>query len=136
MLFRSEIARVFCLKDPTEEMLRLWEANVKAQHLCAAMLKTGTTLFQLQEALNSFLEEKGYPTENSLFAHGQGYDLVERPANLPRETMMIKPNMNIAIHPRLSTDTAFTFCCDNYLTTEAEAIRLHQAPQELFLVPH
>jgi len=134
--YYAEIARVFCLNEPTEEMLKLWEANIKAQKICADMLKPGANLFQIQEALNSFLEENGYPTENSLFAHGQGYDLVERPANLSEETIKIKPNMNIAIHPRLSTNTAFTFCCDNFFTTEFGCMRLHKAPQEIFVIPH
>lgn len=131
----AEIARVFCLSDPTEEMMKLWETNVKAQRLSSTMLKPGANLAAINTIMNNFLEENGYPIETSLYVHGQGYDLVERPANLPDETMTVKPNMNIAVHPRLSTDTAFTFCCDNFLTTENEPIRLHKAPQELFVIP-
>jgi Xaa-Pro aminopeptidase len=134
--FYAEIARVFCLNDPTDEMIKVWEDNVKAQKMCAEMLKTGTNLIDLIEPLNQFLAEKGYPYETSLVAHGQGYDLVERPANIPGESMLVKPNMNIAVHPRLSTDTSFTFCCDNFLTTEKGAVRVHKAPQELFVAPH
>jgi len=134
--FYAEIARVFCLNDPTAEMIKVWDDNVKAQQVCAAMLKIGANLADFRDPLNNYLLDKGYPIETSLFAHGQGYDLVERPANIPGETMTIRPNMNIAVHPRLSTDTAFTFCCDNFLTTENGPVRLHKAPQELFVIPH
>lgn len=133
--FYAEIARVFCLNDPTPEMIKVWEDTVKAQQMCAAMLKTGANLADFLDPLNIYLQETGYPIETSLVAHGQGYDLVERPANIRGETMIVKPNMNIAVHPRLSTDTAFTFCCDNFLTTESGSIRLHKAPQELFVIP-
>ena len=134
--FYAEIARVFCLNDPTPEMLKVWDDNVKTQQMCVDMLKTGANLADFLDPLNVYLEKTGYPIETSLVAHGQGYDLVERPSNVKGESMTIKPNMNIAVHPRLSTETAFTFCCDNFLTTETGPVRLHKAPQELLVIPH
>jgi Xaa-Pro aminopeptidase len=117
-------------------MRKLWEVNVRAQQMSAAMLKPGANLATINAELNTFLEGNGYPVETSLYIHGQGYDLVERPSNLKSESITIKPNMNIAVHPRLSTETAFTFCCDNFLTTEDKPLRLHKAPHELFVIPH
>ena len=41
-------------------------------------------------ANSEFLEKRGYKPELRLYAHGQGYDLVERPFFLKDETMTIK----------------------------------------------
>jgi hypothetical protein len=49
----------------------------------------------LIRAHNAFLREKGWPEETRLYAHGQGYELVERPAIREDETMEIKANMNL-----------------------------------------
>ncbi|MDR1321874.1 MAG: M24 family metallopeptidase [Gracilibacteraceae bacterium] len=133
--FYTEIARCFCLADPPKEMADLWQETVKAQDFLADQIRPGADCRTLFESINRYLREHGFEEETSLIGHGQGYDLVERPSIRPEEPMKIKPNMNIAVHPRLSTATAFTFCCDNFLTTDAAPIRLHRAPRELFVIP-
>ena len=44
---------------------------------------------------NEFLVKNHFLPETRLYAHGQGYDLVERPAIREDEPMRIKPRMNI-----------------------------------------
>jgi len=84
---------------------------------------------------NAFLQKKGYKPELRLYAHGQGYDLVERPFFLADETLKIQPGMNLTIHPRLQR-RVWAGICDNYLMTESGPGEcLHQTPQEIIVVP-
>jgi hypothetical protein len=41
----------------------------------------------------------------------------------------------VAIHPFAATDTAFGFCCDDFLITPSGANRLHKTPQEVLVIP-
>ncbi|HUL32077.1 MAG TPA: M24 family metallopeptidase, partial [Thermodesulfobacteriota bacterium] len=84
-------------------------------------------------ANNEFLVRKGFPPETRLYAHGQGYDLVERPAIRDDEPMKLQAGMNITVHPIIGSDRVWVWVCDNYLITETGVSRcLHQTPQEIF----
>ncbi len=61
------------------------------------------------------MRSRGLPPELRLYAHGQGYDLVERPLIRADETMTIEENMNFAVHPGYETPSIFAVICDNYL---------------------
>ncbi|MBW2028734.1 MAG: M24 family metallopeptidase [Deltaproteobacteria bacterium] len=75
----------------------------------------------------------GWPEEKRLYAHGQGYDLVERPAIREDETMKIEANMNITVHPIAASERVFAWICDNYLVTEQGASEcLHKTPKKVF----
>jgi hypothetical protein len=47
--------------------------------------------------------------EKPLYAHSQGYDLVERPAIRDDEPMKLKANMNMTVHPIAASKTAFAW---------------------------
>jgi len=65
--------------------------------------------------------------------HGQGYDLVERPAIRDDEPMKPQVNMNITVHPIAASKTAFASVCDNYLIIEAGGSDcLHKTPRKIF----
>jgi hypothetical protein len=85
------------------------------------------------QANNEFLVKNGQLPETRLFAHGQGYDLVERPAIRDDESMMIQPRMNITVHPIIGSDRIWVWVCDNYLITESGVCEcLHKTPKEIF----
>jgi len=132
--FYGEIGRTWCLGDAPQELLKLWDISVEAQKLTARLSKPGAMPGDIFNAVNKFLGEKGLPLENRLFSHGQGYDLVERPAYRVEETMALKANMFVALHPTAMTDTAFAWCCDNFLITEQGAVRMHRTPQEIVVI--
>ncbi|MDD5205634.1 MAG: hypothetical protein PHS17_09440 [Desulfobacterales bacterium] len=68
-----------------------------------------------------------------LYAHGQGYDLVERPGIRDDEPMKIQANMNITVHPIIGTPRVFAWACDNYLVTEKCVTDcLHRTPKKIF----
>ncbi|MDQ7093600.1 M24 family metallopeptidase [Desulfosporosinus sp. PR] len=132
--YYSELVRTWCLGEPSPELLALWEMSKKIQHYGAGLLKPGAKPAEIISKVNNVMAENGFPAEGRLFGHGQGYDLVERPALVPLETLELKANMVLALHPILANEKAFTFCCDDYLITENGAERLQKSPQEIVIL--
>ena len=131
--FYTEISRTCVLGKASEELLSIWEISKEAQQVTLNMLKPEISPNELLRANNEFLKSKGLPTENRLYAHGQGYDLVERPAIRDDEPMKLKANMNITIHPMAVSNTAYAFICDNYLITEeGHSDCLHKTEKIIF----
>lgn len=129
----GELARIWCLGEPSRELLDAFEAAKEAQKIVAGMLKPGVHPGDLLKANNEYLVDKGYAPEGRLFGHGQGYDMVERPAFVPRETMTLQENMLVAVHPAAVNKNAFAFCCDNFLITADGAELLTKTPQVVFI---
>jgi Xaa-Pro aminopeptidase len=127
----GELARIWYAGEPTEAMVRGWKAASECQKLIAGMVKPGANPVDLLKKNNEYLTERGYAPEGRLFCHGQGYDMVERPAAVPGETMLIEENMFLAIHPTAVDKDTFAFCCDNYLVTKDGCERLTKTPMEL-----
>lgn len=132
--YYGELGRTWSLGEPPKELLRLWEVALEAQRRAADLLKPGAKPGDLYHANNDFLVSKGFKGEGRLFGHCQGYDLVERPALRPEETMLLKAGMLVALHPIAFNDQAYAFCCDNYLINEAGAELLHKTPQEIIVL--
>ncbi|MDR1320596.1 MAG: M24 family metallopeptidase [Gracilibacteraceae bacterium] len=130
----TELGRTFILGEPTPLLQEVWNDALKAQYYTAELCKPGATGAEVYEKYNQYLEKNGYAKETRIHAHGQGYDLMERPGIRGEDPMVIKPGMNLAIHPTLAKEGAYIFCCDNFLTTEAKPERVHTNPQELFVI--
>jgi Xaa-Pro aminopeptidase len=130
----GEVGRQWSLGEPSRELLALWEIAKEGQHLTAGLCQPGADPAEILKTYNEFCRSKGVPPEERLFAHGQGYDLVERPSFTPRETMPLKAGMVIAIHPTLINEKAYAYCCDNYYISEKGAERMHKAPQEIIIL--
>jgi len=132
--YYTEIARTVCLGPVPDELARVWEVAVEAQKITASRLLPGANPADLLRANNDFMVSRGYPAEHRIYAHGQGYNLVERPLIREDEPMLLAAGMNIAVHPMAISDKAFANCCDNYIITENGAERIHQTPLEVFSV--
>ncbi len=131
----TEISRIFVLGKASNELLDAFEIAKEAQQLTLKLFKPGADPKDLLNANNEFLQAKGLPPEKRLYAHGQGYDLVERPAIRDDEPMKLAANMNITVHPIVATERVFTWVCDNYLVTETGASEcLHKTPKKIFEV--
>ena len=129
----TELGRNIVLGKASDELLQAFEIARQAQRMTLDMIKPGADPKDLIAAHNDFLRSKGYPEERRLYAHGQGYDLVERPGIRADETMKLKANMNITVHPIAATPTVFAWVCDNYLITETGVSEcLHRTPKKIF----
>ncbi|MGA3126293.1 MAG: M24 family metallopeptidase [Candidatus Korobacteraceae bacterium] len=132
--YYGECARTWVLGEPTQDLLKAWDDALAAQKYAAALSKPGVHVAEIFTKYNEFIVARGYTAEGRVFAHGQGYDLVERPLIRDDEDMTLKADMVLAIHPLLVTSTAWAFPCDDFLVTAAGAERMHKTPSEVFAV--
>jgi len=131
--FYAELGRTCVLGKASDELLEACGISKEAQRVTLELLKPGADPKDLVAANNEFLRSKGFPEEKRLYAHGQGYDLVERPAIREDEPMKILANMNITVHPIAATKNVFTWICDNYIVTESGASEcLHKTEKKIF----
>ena len=129
----AEIGRIYFLGKVPSELYDAYELCKETQRVTLKLLRPGADPAEIWRANNEFLVKKGVPPETRLYAHGQGYDLVERPAIRDDEPMKIQPGMNITVHPIIGTDKIWVWVCDNYLVTESGVSEcLHKIPQEIF----
>jgi Xaa-Pro aminopeptidase len=152
--FYTEIGRIFSVGKPSQELQDAFGVSLEAQRISLSLLKPSANPRDIWDANNEFLEKKGYLPERRLHAHGQGYDLVERPLPERRlhahgqgydlverplirydEPMKIKAGMNLAVHPMAASETIWAGVADNYLVTETGVSAcLHKTPKEIIVV--
>ncbi len=131
----AEMGRVFFLGKVPSELQEAYELCKETQKVTLKLLKPGADPGEIWRANNEFLLKKGQLPETRLYAHGQGYDLVERPAIRDDEPMKLKPRMNITVHPIIGSDRVWVWVCDNYLITDSGVSPcLHKTLQEIFEV--
>ena len=131
----AEMGRVFFLGKVPSELQEAYELCKETQKVTLKLLKPGADPGEIWRANNEFLVKKGQLPETRLYAHGQGYDLVERPAIRDDEPMKLKPRMNITVHPIIGSDRVWVWVCDNYLITDSGVSPcLHKTPQEIFSI--
>ena len=120
MLFRSPQ----WLKDACAE-------NVENQRFCLDMLVPGTKCADVFARQNEYMVSRGHSKERRILAHGQGYEMVERPLIRHDENMVIREDMHIAVHPMGSGFTGI----DNYLIgPKGPTDCLHRTPKQIFEV--
>lgn len=131
--FYQEVGRTICIGEPSKQLLEGWQAAKDAQRRAAEILKDGADPAQIAAINEDYMEKRGFPNRNMIFAHGQGYELAERPVIYGEEPMKIRSNMNIAVHPFGITDEVYSFCCDNFLTGPDGAEPLSKVPLEIMI---
>ena len=131
----GENGRCFFVGDVPADLYDAHELLKETQRYTVSLLKPGADPKEIWKANNEFLVSKGQAPETRLYSHGQGYDLVERPAIRNDEPMKLKANMNITVHPLVASSRYWLSIWDNWLVTETGVSeRLHKTPQEIFSV--
>ena len=131
----AELGRSFFLGKVPQELHEVNALCKEAQEVTLRLLKPGADPGEIWRANNEFLVRKGFYPETRLYAHGQGYEKVERPAIRDDETMKLKERMNIALHPVAENDRIWASLCDNYLITDSGVSGcLHRTPKEIIAV--
>lgn len=131
--FFCEIARTLVLGKASAELRDGFAAVQAAQDHTLSLLRPGVSARQVAAAHDDYMVSRGLPPEIRLYAHGQGYDMVERPLVRRDETMAIAAGMNLAVHPGYETDSIFAVICDNYLIGEdGPGQCLHRTEKKVF----
>ena len=131
--FYTELGRTCVIGSASSALKDEFEFTLEAQKFTLDMIKPGANPKDIFQSYNEFMRQNGRPEEARLHAHGQGYDLVERPLICAEETMTLAPDMSIVVHPTYMTDTCYSWVCDNYLITDGGVSEsIHQTPQKIF----
>jgi Xaa-Pro aminopeptidase len=131
--FYTEIARTIVLGKASNELIDGFEVMKEAQAHTLRLLKPGASCAEVAQQHDDYMRARGLPLELRLYAHGQGYDLVERPLLRADETMTIEEDMNLAVHPGYETDSIFAVICDNYIVEAGgPGACLHRTPKQVF----
>jgi Xaa-Pro aminopeptidase len=130
--FYCEIGRTWVLGAASQEMKDEFAFVLEAQRFTLDLLAPGADPAEILVRYNAFMRANGRPEERRLYAHGQGYDMVERPLIRQDETMKIGRNMLFAVHPTYVTARTYSWICDNWLVNEAGEVEpLHKFPQRI-----
>ena len=130
--YYGEIGRTWVLGNASQEMKDELEFVLAAQRFTLDLLKPGADPADIADRYNAFMRENGRPEEKRLYAHGQGYDMVERPLVRSDETLRVGRNMLFAVHPTYVTERTYSWICDNWLVNDAGDVeQLHKFPQRI-----
>jgi Xaa-Pro aminopeptidase len=131
----TEVARTLVLGKASNELIDGFEAMKEAQDYTLSLMKPGASCRDIALDHDAYMKQRGLPPELRLYAHGQGYDMVERPMLRADETMPLEAGMNFAVHPGYETPTIWSTICDNYLV-EANGVSdcLHKTEKRIFEV--
>jgi Xaa-Pro aminopeptidase len=131
----TELGRIFSVGKPPQELQDAFGVALEAQKVSLGMLKPGADCKEIWDANSAFLEKKGYFPERRLYAHGQGYDLVERPLIRYDEPMKIAEGMNLTVHPNAVNKTVWAGVTDNYIVTkDGVSGCIHKTPKEIIVI--
>jgi Xaa-Pro aminopeptidase len=129
----TEIARTMVFGKASNEVIDGFETVKEAQTHTLSKIKPGVPARDIAAAHDAFMTARGFGAEKRLYAHGQGYDLVERPLIRADETMTIQAGMNLAVHPGYESPSLFAVICDNYLIgKDGPGECLHKTPKQVF----
>ncbi len=124
--------RYYVLGKAPQELRDLFGAMVEAQDFTVGLLRPGASCREIFAEYNAYMKARGFPPERRVHCHGQGYDNVEPPLLREDETMTIKPNTNMGIHPAVARKDIFVTSCDNFLINRGGDVeRLHKTPREI-----
>ena len=125
--------RAAAARETAAQLLDGFATVKEAQDHTLSKIKPGVPCRDIAAAHDAFMAARGIGPEKRLYAHGQGYDLVERPLIREDETMSIEAGMNLAVHPGYETSSQWAVICDNYLVeADGPSACLHRTPKQIF----
>jgi Xaa-Pro aminopeptidase len=131
----AEIARTLVLGKASNELIDGFEAMREAQDYTLSLMKPGASCRDIANAHDAYMKQRNLPPEIRLYAHSQGYDMVERPMLRADETMPIEANMNFAVHPGFENAKMWMTICDNYIVgANGPGDCIHKTEKKIFEV--
>ena len=132
----TELARTIVFGTIDRTLRARVEEATALQKQSMAELRAGVLCADAFAAHKRQRQAMGHEAEDRIFAHGQGYHLVERPLVRSDEPLTLSIGMNLAVHPTLTDGKSyFAVMCDNFLIGEdGQPSRLHRTEQTLFQI--
>jgi Xaa-Pro aminopeptidase len=131
----AEIARTLVLGKASNELIDGFEAMKEAQAYSLSLIKPGASCRDIANSHDAWMKQRGLPPELRLYAHSQGYDMVEWPLIRADEHATVEQGMCFAVHPCYETPTMFSVICDNYMVEAGGPGEcLHRTAKKIFEV--
>ena len=131
----GELGRMLTIGNPSAALEKQFGVALELQEQARAMLVPGAKPGHLLDANNELLRKHHLAEERRLYAHGMGYDMIERPSFDHFEKMRIRAGISIVLHPEANGPNVEAWLSDNYEVVETgSANRLHRTPQKIFAV--
>ncbi|MCL4676599.1 MAG: M24 family metallopeptidase, partial [Pararhodobacter sp.] len=116
-----------------DHLLQAFQNVRAAQEYSLSLMKPGAAPAAIAAAHDAWMIERGLPPETRLYAHGQGYEMVERPLIRADETMPLAEGMLLAVHPGYDDGRVFAVICDNYMIeADGPGDCLHKTEKKIF----
>ncbi|MFM9967401.1 MAG: M24 family metallopeptidase [Burkholderiales bacterium] len=125
--FFTELGRTLVLGKAPQELKDMLVKNRAAQEFDLGLLKPGASCREVFKVHNETILAQGGHEEKRILSHGQGYEMVERPLIRHDESMSIRENMHLAVHPHGGVQLI-----DNYIVgPNGPTECLHRTPKEI-----
>lgn len=126
------ISRFYSLGKADAKLTDAVGQAVEAQEFTLSLLTPGIGSNEVFSEYNAYMRQRKFAEELRLHAHGQGYDVVERPLIRNDEAMLIRPGMNLGVHPAIATPDVLATICDNFIIHANSAERVHTTERRVF----
>ena len=133
--YRADVARTYCLGQPTDEMQRVYEVVSEANRAARSVAAPGVTCGEVDHAARQVIEEAGYG--DSFFhrtGHALGLDIHEPPQIAPGESRRLEAGMVFTVEPGIYLPNVGAVRLeDNVVVTPQGAETLSLLPHDLAL---
>ena len=129
----QQMNRMICLGKPPKGLAELTELCSEAKEVGAEALIPGNKGSDVAVAVSQVFEKKLNKKTNAC-GHGMGLDLVENPLLERDDKTIIKPGMEVTIHPGISDGKNSAVNGDTYLVTNHKPIKLNRTETKLFVI--
>jgi len=120
--YTSDLARTFCVGEPSEEMAEFYEWMMTLRRKTDACLAPGKTPAELIDVVEQELAARGIQTSGvGRVGHGVGFETTEYPSLAAFEEITFQPGMVFACNPNFSNHFGFINAEDNWVITETGA---------------
>ncbi len=126
--YNSDITRTYVFGQPTQEMVRIWEVEKRAQAAAFAAVKPGVPCEEIDAAARRVLEAEGFGPDYRLpglphrTGHGIGLSIHEAPYLVRGDRTPLQPGMCFSNEPMIVVPGAFGVRLeDHFHVTEAGA---------------
>lgn len=120
--YTSDLARTFCLGEPSDEMAEFYEWMMTLRRKADACLTPGKTPAELIDVVEQELAARGIQTSGvGRVGHGVGFETTEYPSLAAFEDITFQPGMVFACNPNFSNHFGFINAEDNWVITETGA---------------
>ena len=127
-----ELSRTIVFGSAWPELQESLQKACRLQAFLIGLMQGDASCREIDRRYREYATAEGIAADRRLYAHGQGYDLVERPLIREDEPMTLAPGMCLAVHPPAFVGTSFASLCDNVLVTRGRPEPLHHTEKRIF----